>query len=292
MWRGVVGAGAGHHAGPVADRLDDGAEQRSFSSSVVVGDSPVVPLITRPSLPWSTRWVARRWAASRSSAPSAVNGVTIAVSTRPKAARQLVGARVRCWAWAHATATAVRPAAGNPPPPARGFGRRRGSSANRWPGWRALHATPWIRCHRTSHRVPSADVPVGHDPVAQPGRRALPAARRVAARRRPSAGPSAGAKVSPANVRVELGDAPAGPRAAAPRGRRSPRRSPTRRRGRRPSASASDRAPTIGARPRPASPALAGQHDVAPAGQRPEPPRQRLPGGPAHHDRRARGERA
>ena len=56
----------------------------AFSASLVVGDSPVVPLTTRPSLPASTRWVASRCAPSRSSAPSAVNGVTMAVRTRPK----------------------------------------------------------------------------------------------------------------------------------------------------------------------------------------------------------------
>ena len=84
--RGVVGADAGDDAGPVADRLEHGPEQLGPSRRrVVVGDSPVVPLTTRPSLPWSTRWVARRCAASRSSAPSSSNGVTIAVSTRPNA---------------------------------------------------------------------------------------------------------------------------------------------------------------------------------------------------------------
>src|SRR5690349_11642575 len=61
------------------------ARTRSFfSASVVVGDSPVVPLMIRPSLPASTRWTASRCAPSRSSAPSAVNGVIMAVRTRPK----------------------------------------------------------------------------------------------------------------------------------------------------------------------------------------------------------------
>ena len=54
-----------------------------FSSSVVVGDSPVVPESTRPSQPESTRWVASRAAASVSSEPSGLNGVAIAVSTVP-----------------------------------------------------------------------------------------------------------------------------------------------------------------------------------------------------------------
>ena len=56
------------------------------SATEVVGASPVVPLTTMPSLPWSTRWVATRATPSRSTPPSAVNGVTIAVSTRPKGA--------------------------------------------------------------------------------------------------------------------------------------------------------------------------------------------------------------
>jgi len=56
----------------------------AFSASVVVGDSPVVPFRTSPSLPASTRYAARRWAPSRSREPSVVNGVTIAVSTLPK----------------------------------------------------------------------------------------------------------------------------------------------------------------------------------------------------------------
>ena len=80
----VVGADAGDHLRPVADRVDDGAESCSFSASLVVGLSPVVPLMTSPSLPWSTRCVASRAAPSRSSEPSARNGVAIAVSTRPK----------------------------------------------------------------------------------------------------------------------------------------------------------------------------------------------------------------
>src|SRR5450830_1939151 len=54
-----------------------------FSGACVVGDSPVVPLITSPSCPWSTRYSARRTAAAKSTAPSSVIGVTIAVSTAP-----------------------------------------------------------------------------------------------------------------------------------------------------------------------------------------------------------------
>src|SRR4051794_9209699 len=63
----------------------------SFSASVVVGDSPVVPFTTRPSLPASTRWVARVAAPSRSSDPSLANGVTIAVSMRPNGVRPGMG---------------------------------------------------------------------------------------------------------------------------------------------------------------------------------------------------------
>ena len=57
-----------------------------FSSSVVVGDSPVVPESTRPSQPASMRWVASRAAVAVSSEPSGLNGVTIAVSTVPNRA--------------------------------------------------------------------------------------------------------------------------------------------------------------------------------------------------------------
>src|SRR5215207_4707828 len=53
----------------------------SFSSSDRVGASPVVPATTSPCEPFSTRWRASRRAAPRSSAPSASNGVTIAVIT-------------------------------------------------------------------------------------------------------------------------------------------------------------------------------------------------------------------
>src|SRR5688572_33148519 len=56
------------------------------SATEVVGASPVVPLTTRPSLPWSARWTATLATPSRSTLPSAVNGVTIAVSTRPNGA--------------------------------------------------------------------------------------------------------------------------------------------------------------------------------------------------------------
>src|SRR6202012_5698093 len=58
----------------------------SFSSSVVVGDSPVVPETTRPSHPASIRWFANCAAVAVSSEPSARNGVTIAVRTVPNRA--------------------------------------------------------------------------------------------------------------------------------------------------------------------------------------------------------------
>ena len=53
------------------------------SGTVVVGDSPVVPLTTTPSWPCSTRWFAIAAVPSRSTAPSSVNAVAIAVSMRP-----------------------------------------------------------------------------------------------------------------------------------------------------------------------------------------------------------------
>ncbi len=56
----------------------------AFSASVVVGDSPVVPLSTSPSQPPATSRSASRWAPSRSSAPDAVKGVIMAHRTRPK----------------------------------------------------------------------------------------------------------------------------------------------------------------------------------------------------------------
>src|SRR3954447_12774207 len=56
-----------------------------FSASVVVGDSPVVPLTTSASLRCSsTRWVASFAAPSTSREPSGANGVTMAVNSRPK----------------------------------------------------------------------------------------------------------------------------------------------------------------------------------------------------------------
>src|SRR5215212_3881260 len=60
------------------------AHRRDFSSAVRVGDSPVVPATTRVSVPLSSRWRARRWAPSTSRLPSGLNGVAMAVSTRPK----------------------------------------------------------------------------------------------------------------------------------------------------------------------------------------------------------------
>src|SRR5579862_8781177 len=53
------------------------------SRSVSVGLSPVVPATTIPSEPLSTRCTASRWNASKSTAPSVPNGVTIAVRTLP-----------------------------------------------------------------------------------------------------------------------------------------------------------------------------------------------------------------
>src|SRR5918995_4842676 len=53
------------------------------SSSLKVGDSPVVPATTSPSEPLSTRCAQRRLKASRLTVPSPLNGVTIAVRTWP-----------------------------------------------------------------------------------------------------------------------------------------------------------------------------------------------------------------
>ena len=81
---GVVGAGSGDDMGPVADRIDHGAYQLGFLRVAGGRGLSGGAVDDRPSLPASTRWAASRWAPSRSRAPSAVNGVTMAVSTRPK----------------------------------------------------------------------------------------------------------------------------------------------------------------------------------------------------------------
>ena len=82
--RGVVGAGAGDDPRAVADGLDDGLRRAPPSRARASSDaSPVVPLSTSPSWPWSTRCLASCTAPARSTAPSAVIGVTIAVSTDP-----------------------------------------------------------------------------------------------------------------------------------------------------------------------------------------------------------------
>src|SRR5919205_218050 len=62
------------------------AHRRAFSSAVRVGDSPVVPATTSVSVPWSSRWRARRWAPVTSRVPSGWKGVAMAVSTRPRRA--------------------------------------------------------------------------------------------------------------------------------------------------------------------------------------------------------------
>ena len=56
----------------------------SFSAWLKVGDSPVVPVTTKPSEPFATKWAARAWALSIATLPAASNGVTIAVKTLPK----------------------------------------------------------------------------------------------------------------------------------------------------------------------------------------------------------------
>ena len=81
--RGVVGARPGTTVARSPTAATTARTSSAFSSSVVVGLSPVVPLTTSPSLPSSTRCAASSSARFRSSAPSASNGVTMAVSTRP-----------------------------------------------------------------------------------------------------------------------------------------------------------------------------------------------------------------
>src|SRR5947209_2762194 len=66
---------------PTASRA--AAKRRSFSLSLSVGDSPVVPQTTIPSEPLSTRYVASCRKLSTSTEPFALNGVTIAVRTEP-----------------------------------------------------------------------------------------------------------------------------------------------------------------------------------------------------------------
>ena len=83
------------------------AHRRAFSSAVRVGDSPVVPATTRVSVPESSRWRARRWAPSTSRLPSGLNGVAMAVSTRPEATWHGGSSEQR-----------ERPTAGGPTPPA------------------------------------------------------------------------------------------------------------------------------------------------------------------------------
>src|SRR5579862_6113290 len=62
-----------------------------FSSSVRTGLSPVVPVTTRPSTPWSVSQRASRAAPSMSSAPVSVNGVAIAHATAPNRPTVAIG---------------------------------------------------------------------------------------------------------------------------------------------------------------------------------------------------------
>src|SRR4249919_605561 len=71
------------------------ARRRSpVSRTLVEGLSPVVPLTTTPSWPCSTRWWAMAAVPSRSTAPSSVNAVAIAVSIRPKGAGDVMEVRL------------------------------------------------------------------------------------------------------------------------------------------------------------------------------------------------------
>ena len=65
------------------------------SSSVRFGLSPVVPATTIPSDPFSTRYRARRWNASKSIDSSSRNGVTIAVRMCPSIRWRILAAMAR-----------------------------------------------------------------------------------------------------------------------------------------------------------------------------------------------------
>ena len=88
--RGRVGAGAGDDGGAVADRFDRGAEE---VEPLGVGQGRALarscPATTIPSEPLSTRCAASAWNASKSTAPSGANGVTIAVRTFPSTPESL-----------------------------------------------------------------------------------------------------------------------------------------------------------------------------------------------------------
>ena len=77
---------------------DTFSQSVNFSSSLSVGDSPVVPQTTRPSLPSASSQRASSTAPSTSSARSSSNGLIIAVSTRPKRGMAASLRRVGCGA--------------------------------------------------------------------------------------------------------------------------------------------------------------------------------------------------
>ena len=94
---------------------------RAAPSSDSVGLSPVVPATTRPSEPFSTRWRASSLERVEVDRAVVVNGVTIAVSTRPSTYRRILRAVARfvlvhgawhggwCFEPAAARARAARP---------------------------------------------------------------------------------------------------------------------------------------------------------------------------------------
>ncbi len=90
--RGDIVPGAGDELRTGAHGAADDPRSSIFSSSVVVGDSPVVPETTSMSLPSPTRWSATFSTLAQSMVPSSLNGVTIAVPTVPNASIAAVAA--------------------------------------------------------------------------------------------------------------------------------------------------------------------------------------------------------
>ena len=128
------------------------------SATVVVGDSPVVPDTTTPSLPLSTRWRAIAAVPSRSTEPSSANAVAIAVRTRPNgvAGAVVMGFRL-----------SLRPAeAAQPPPSGGGRGRAGRASAGRAGSARTRRSAPILSS--TSSTVPPGGWRGGRRP--RPGR--------------------------------------------------------------------------------------------------------------------------
>ena len=80
---GAVRAGAGDDRCLAPTASLTSRNSRSSSGRTSVGDSPVVPTTTSPSLPEATRARASFLACSKSTSPLSLKGVTMAVITRP-----------------------------------------------------------------------------------------------------------------------------------------------------------------------------------------------------------------